>query len=47
MVAWDGALKSIRKPERETVQQYRVRQKKVEERLNTLQARLEVSSPSS
>ena len=46
MVAWDGALKSIRKPGRETVQQYRVRQKQVEERLNTLQARLEVSSPS-
>ena len=47
MAAWDGALKSIRKPGRETVQQYRVRQKQVEERLNTLQARLEVSSPSS
>lgn len=46
MVAWDGALKSIRKSGRETVQQYRVRQKQVEERLNTLQARLEVSSPS-
>lgn len=47
MVAWDGALKSIRKPGRESVQQYRVRQKQVEERLNALQARLEVSSPSS
>jgi hypothetical protein len=46
MVAWDSALKTIRKPGRETVQQYRVRQKQVEERLNTLQARLEVSSPS-
>jgi len=46
MVAWDGALKSIRKSGRETVQQYRVRQKQVEERLNALQARLEVSSPS-
>lgn len=46
MVAWDGALKSIRKPGRESVQQYRVRQKQVEERLNALQARLEVSSPS-
>ena len=46
MVAWDGALKSIRKPVRETVQQYRVRQKQVEERLNSLQARLEGASPS-
>ena len=46
MVAWDGALKSIRKPGRESVQQYRVRQKQVEERLNALQARLEISSPS-
>lgn len=45
MVAWDGALKSIRKPERETVQQYRVRQKKVEERLDALQARLETAAP--
>lgn len=46
MVAWDSALKSIRKPQRETVQQYRTRQKQVEERLNALQARLEGASPS-
>jgi hypothetical protein len=45
MVAWEGALKSIRRPERETVQQYRVRQKKVEERLDALQSRLETAAP--
>ena len=45
MVAWDSALKGIRKPERETVQQYRARQKKVEDKLNTLQARLEAAVP--
>jgi hypothetical protein len=46
MVAWDAALKSIRKPGRESLQQYRVRQKQVEERLNSLQVRLEGASPS-
>ncbi len=46
MVAWDAALKGIRKPQRETVQQYRARHKQVEERLNALQARLEEASPS-
>jgi len=46
MVAWDASLKGIRKPQRETVQQYRVRHKQVEERLNALQARLEQASPS-
>lgn len=46
MVAWDAALKSIRKPERETVQQYRARQKQVEEKLNTLQQKLESAAPS-
>jgi hypothetical protein len=41
MAAWDDALKTIRKSERETVQQYRARQKKVEDRLNALQSKLE------
>jgi hypothetical protein len=45
MTAWESALKGIRKPERETVQQYRVRQKQTEDRLNALQAKLESASP--
>jgi len=45
MVAWDSALKSIRKPERETVKQYKERQKKVEDKLNGLQAKLEAAVP--
>jgi hypothetical protein len=45
MVAWDAALKGIRKSQRESVQQYRVRQKQVEDKLNTLQARLEAAVP--
>ena len=45
MVAWDAALKGIRKPQRETVQQYRVRQKQVEDKLNGLQAKLEAAVP--
>ena len=45
MVAWDAALKGIRKPQRETLQQYRVRQKQVEDKLNTLQNRLEAATP--
>lgn len=45
MVAWDSALKGIRRPERETVQQYRARQKAVEDKLNALQARLEAAVP--
>jgi hypothetical protein len=45
MVAWDAALKGIRKPQRETVQQYRARNKQVEERLNALQERLEGAAP--
>lgn len=45
MVAWDAALKGIRKPQRETVQQYRARNKQVEERLNKLQERLEAAAP--
>jgi hypothetical protein len=45
MVAWDAALKGIRKPQGETVQQYRVRQKQVEDKLNALQARLEAAVP--
>ena len=45
MTAWDSALKGIRKSERETVQQYRTRQKKVEERLNALQSKLEQAVP--
>jgi hypothetical protein len=47
MVAWDASLKGIRKPERETVQQYRVRQKQVEDKLNGLQSKLEAAVPSS
>lgn len=46
MVAWDAALKGIRKPQRETVQQYRERNKQVEARLNALQERLESAAPS-
>jgi predicted secreted Zn-dependent protease len=45
MVAWDTSLKGIRRPERETVQQYRARQKKVEDKLNVLQSRLEAAIP--
>jgi hypothetical protein len=45
MAAWDAALKGIRKPGGETLKQYRVRQKAVEEKLNTLQARLEAAVP--
>jgi len=46
MVAWEAALKGIRKPERESVQQYRARQKQVEEKLDTLQQKLESAAPS-
>jgi hypothetical protein len=45
MAAWDGALKGIRKSQRETVQQYRTRQKPVEDKLNSLQAKLEAAVP--
>lgn len=45
MVAWDAALKGIRRTERESVQQYRVRQKAVEDKLNALQIRLEAAVP--
>lgn len=45
MVAWETALKGIRRPARETVQQYRVRQKQVDERLNALQEKLELAAP--
>jgi hypothetical protein len=45
MVAWDAALKGIRRSERETVQQYRARQKAVEDKLNALQSRLEAAVP--
>lgn len=45
MVAWDAALKGIRRSERETVAQYRVRQKQVEGKLNALQDRLEAAAP--
>jgi hypothetical protein len=44
MAAWEAALKGIRQPGRETPQQYRARQKQTEERLNALQAKLEVAS---
>jgi hypothetical protein len=45
MVAWDAALKGLRKPQRETVQQFRARQKQVEDKLNSLQAKLEAAVP--
>jgi hypothetical protein len=45
MTAWDSALKGIRRSERESVEQYRKRQKKVEDQLNELQSRLEAASP--
>lgn len=45
MAAWDAALKGIRRPQRETVQQYRARQKAVEDKLNALQQRLEAAVP--
>jgi len=45
MTAWDSALKGIRRSERESVDQYRKRQKKVEDQLNELQSRLEAASP--
>ena len=45
MAAWDAALKGIRKSQRETVQQYRTRQKPVEDKLNSLQAKLEAAVP--
>ncbi|HQR19321.1 MAG TPA: hypothetical protein PLE54_08890 [Burkholderiaceae bacterium] len=45
MVAWDAALKGIRKPERETVKQFRERQKKVEDQLNAQQQKLEAAVP--
>lgn len=45
MVAWDAALKGIRRPGRESVQQYRARQKSVEDKLNALQSRLEAAVP--
>lgn len=45
MVAWDTALKGIRKPERETVKQFRERQKAVDDKLNALQGRLEAAVP--
>lgn len=46
MVAWEAALKGIRGPQKETVKQYRARQKQVEDRLNTLQQKLEAAAPS-
>lgn len=46
MVAWDAALKGIRRSELETVNQYRARQKQVESKLNALQDRLEAAAPS-
>jgi hypothetical protein len=45
MVAWDAALKGIRRSELETVNQYRARQKQVEGKLNALQDRLEAAAP--
>jgi hypothetical protein len=45
MVAWDAALKGIRRSESETVAQYRARQKQVEGKLNALQDRLEAAAP--
>lgn len=43
MTAWNASLKDIRKKERESVAAYRARTRKVEERLNQLQSRLEAT----
>lgn len=43
MTAWEASLKDIRKSPRETVTAFRARQRKVEDRLNQLQTRLEAS----
>lgn len=45
MVAWEAALKAIRKPQKETVQQFRARHKQTEDQLNTLQQKLEAAAP--
>jgi hypothetical protein len=41
MTAWNASLKDIRKKDRESVSAFRARTRKVEERLNQLQSRLE------
>ncbi|MGH6622852.1 MAG: hypothetical protein ACREBN_02720 [Burkholderiaceae bacterium] len=43
MTAWEASLKDIRKSPRESVSAFRARQRKVEDRLNQLQTRLEAS----
>lgn len=43
MTAWNASLKDIRKKDRETVSAFRARTRKVEERLNQLQSRVEAS----
>ena len=43
MTAWNASLKDIRKSDRETVSAFRARTRKVEERLNQLQSRLEAT----
>jgi hypothetical protein len=44
MTVWEGALKDVRRAEREKPQDFRVRQRKVESRLDDLQAKLEATA---
>lgn len=44
MTVWEGALKDVRRAEREKPQDFRVRQRKVEARLDDLQAKLEANA---
>lgn len=44
MTVWEGALKDVRRSEREKPQDFRVRQRKVETRLDALQATLEAKA---
>lgn len=44
MTVWEGALKDVRRSEREKPQDFRVRQRKVEARLDALQATLEAKA---
>jgi hypothetical protein len=44
MTVWEGALKDVRRAEREKPQDFRVRQRKVEARLDALQATLEAKA---
>jgi hypothetical protein len=44
MTVWEGALKDVRRAEREKPQDFRVRQRKVEDRLDALQSKLEATA---